>query len=173
VLRPRGMAGVIGHAAGGWLETLPTRSGSPRITPDSLRELSVALSQCLKREEGRGHTCTVEYFSRRDSADGTSNTLMIGEDLPSSNLHCSWPYSHHATGTCAIPLNTGLPREQTAPIDTTPANWVNVYSYRSRHPGGAQSAFDDGSVQFVPQTIDLAIYRALATIDGGEVAQLP
>jgi prepilin-type N-terminal cleavage/methylation domain-containing protein/prepilin-type processing-associated H-X9-DG protein len=105
--------------------------------------------------------------------DGTSNTFMIGEDLPASNLHCSWPYSHHATGTCAIPLNTGIPRPQTTPIDTSPANWINVYSFRSRHPGGAQFALVDGSVQFVPQSIDLNVYRALSTIDGGEVATLP
>ncbi len=41
----------------------------PRITPASIRELSLALSQCLKREEGRGQNCTVEYFRRRDVAD--------------------------------------------------------------------------------------------------------
>lgn len=105
--------------------------------------------------------------------DGTSNTFMIGEDLPESNLHCSWPYSHHATGTCAIPLNTGLPRPTTTPIDTTPANWQNVYSFRSRHPGGGQFSMVDGSVTFISQTVDLAIYRALATIDGGEVAGVP
>jgi prepilin-type N-terminal cleavage/methylation domain-containing protein/prepilin-type processing-associated H-X9-DG protein len=105
--------------------------------------------------------------------DGTTNTFLAGEDLPSSNLHCSWPYAHHATGTCSVPLNTGLPREQTAPIDTTPANWMNVYSFRSRHPGGSQFAMLDGSVHFIAKDIDLAVYRALATIDGGEVAPLP
>jgi prepilin-type N-terminal cleavage/methylation domain-containing protein/prepilin-type processing-associated H-X9-DG protein len=105
--------------------------------------------------------------------DGTSNTFMIGEDLPSSNVHCAWPYSNTATGTCAIPLNTGLPKPTTSPVDTSPANWPNVYSFRSRHPGGGQFAMVDGSVHFVSQTIDLNIYRALATIDGGEVAPLP
>jgi prepilin-type N-terminal cleavage/methylation domain-containing protein/prepilin-type processing-associated H-X9-DG protein len=105
--------------------------------------------------------------------DGTSNTFMIGEDIPSANIHCAWPYSNTATGTCAIPLNTGLPRPQTTPINTTPGNWPNVYSFRSRHPGGGQFAMVDGSVQFVAQTIDLNVYRAIATIDGGEVAALP
>jgi prepilin-type N-terminal cleavage/methylation domain-containing protein/prepilin-type processing-associated H-X9-DG protein len=105
--------------------------------------------------------------------DGTSNTFMIGEDLPDANVHCAWPYSNTATGTCAIPLNTGLPRPQTTPIDTTPGNWVNVYSFRSRHPGGGQFAMVDGSVHFVSQTIDLNVYRAMASINGGEVAILP
>ena len=41
----------------------------PRATPTATRELAVALSQCLRREEGRGHNCTVEYFRRRDGAD--------------------------------------------------------------------------------------------------------
>lgn len=41
----------------------------PRITPDTVRELGVALSNCLRREEGRGHNCTVEYYRRRDDAD--------------------------------------------------------------------------------------------------------
>lgn len=52
-----------------WRKRTGLPASSPRITPDSIRELSVALSQCLKREEGRGHNCTVEYFRRRDSAD--------------------------------------------------------------------------------------------------------
>jgi hypothetical protein len=42
---------------------------TPRITPASVRELSVGLSQCLQREEGRGHKCTVEYFRRGDGTD--------------------------------------------------------------------------------------------------------
>ncbi|HEX4613353.1 MAG TPA: DUF1559 domain-containing protein, partial [Urbifossiella sp.] len=34
--------------------------------------------------------------------DGTSNTLMVGEDIPEQNQWCSWPYSNNAVGTCAI-----------------------------------------------------------------------
>ncbi|MCI0534591.1 MAG: hypothetical protein L0Z50_05130 [Verrucomicrobiales bacterium] len=49
------------------------RSGLPRIqpraTPAATRELAIALSQCLRREEGRGQRCTIEYFRRRDGAD--------------------------------------------------------------------------------------------------------
>lgn len=42
---------------------------TPRITPESVRELGFALSQCLKREEGRGRNCTVEYYRRNDGTD--------------------------------------------------------------------------------------------------------
>ncbi len=106
-----------------------------------------------------------------DIRDGTANTLMLGEDIPDLNVHCAWPYANGATGTCAIPPNTGvLPQYMGASY--TPSNWPNVYSFRSRHSGGLQFAFADGSVRFVSQTLPLALYRNLATIAGGEVGSL-
>ena len=41
-------------------------------------------------------------------------------------------------------------------------------AFRSDHPGGANFAFVDGSVRFVDETIEKAVYQALATRDGGE-----
>jgi prepilin-type processing-associated H-X9-DG protein len=97
--------------------------------------------------------------------DGTSNTFMIGEDIPSLSSWCDWPYANHATGTCAIPPNINLDKKYgVAPAE----HWPNTYSFRSRHPGGLQFAFADGSVRFISQTIPLATYRALSTIQGGE-----
>ena len=43
-----------------------------------------------------------------DITDGTSNTFMLGEDIPSLNCWCAWPYANDATGTCAIPPNVNL-----------------------------------------------------------------
>lgn len=40
---------------------------------------------------------------------------------------------------------------------------------RSYHPGGVQTAFVDGSVSFMPDTIDDATWRSLGTMAGGEV----
>ena len=105
-------------------------------------------------------------------SDGTSNTLMIGEDLIDINTHCGWVRSNHATGTCAIPLNNGLVTGQ--PGFNNPNNWENLYSFRSRHTGGGNFAFADGSVKFIVEAIDLNLYRNLATISGGEAtAPLP
>ena len=42
------------------------------------------------------------------------------------------------------------------------------YSFFSRHPGGGQFAMIDGSVHFVQDSIDITLYRSLATIGGSE-----
>jgi len=47
-----------------------------------------------------------------------------------------------------------------------------VYPARSRHTGGVMHVMGDGSVQFIPSTIDILTYQRLGTANGGEVAVL-
>jgi Protein of unknown function (DUF1559) len=102
-------------------------------------------------------------------SDGTSNTLMIGEDVPALDEWCSWPYANNAYGTCAIPPNVKRPDGSFYPA----GDWQNTWSFRSRHPGGVQFACADGSVHFISDNIALPVYRGLATIRGGEAVSLP
>lgn len=101
--------------------------------------------------------------------DGTAQTLMIGEDVQAKNEWLSWPYANNAHGTCAIPVNVRRPGGG----EYGPGDWPNVSGFRSLHAGGANFALADGSVRFVPNSIELATYRALATVAGGEVATSP
>ncbi len=101
------------------------------------------------------------------SADGLANTLMIGEDIGAVNIHNAWYYANGANGTCAIPLNNGLVAGQ--PGFNSPGNWPYLYSFRSKHPNGANFGLADGSVRYVNQAINLGTYRAAATWTGGEV----
>lgn len=103
----------------------------------------------------------------RDLLDGASNTFAIGEAVPEWSWHTWWYWFNAATATCAVPLNYWRIPEDT--LD----DWFYNYSFMSRHPGGGHFAMGDGSVRFVADGIDLELYRALATIQGGEVAAPP
>ncbi len=39
----------------------------------------------------------------------------------------------------------------------------------SKHPGGANHLFVDGHVQYIKDTVSAYTYRALGTVQGGEV----
>jgi prepilin-type N-terminal cleavage/methylation domain-containing protein/prepilin-type processing-associated H-X9-DG protein len=44
---------------------------------------------------------------------------------------------------------------------------------RSFHPGGVNANYCDGSVSFIANTVDIAVWRAIATRSSGEVAERP
>jgi prepilin-type N-terminal cleavage/methylation domain-containing protein/prepilin-type processing-associated H-X9-DG protein len=99
--------------------------------------------------------------------DGTSNTLMIGEDVPEYDEWNDWWSSNGAIATCAILLNYNEG-------DPGYGDWPNLYSFRSRHSGGIVNfAAADGSVHAVSDSISLLVYRQLATIAGGETVVIP
>jgi prepilin-type N-terminal cleavage/methylation domain-containing protein len=102
--------------------------------------------------------------------DGTSNTYMIGEDVPMLINWNAWPYPNGATGTCAIPPNVGVSVGDPDLGIAGVGRWPTRYSFRSRHPNGVQFALADASVRFVSNNIPLLIYRQMATRAGGESA---
>lgn len=123
-------------------------------------------------DEGDGMLLRSDYDQPRRKAqikDGTSNTLLLGEDVPALNRWVSWPYANNAYGTCAIPPNTRAPGG--GALD--PFDFQNTWGFRSSHPGTLQFALADGSVRTLSDEIDLDLYRALATIAGGETIALP
>jgi prepilin-type N-terminal cleavage/methylation domain-containing protein/prepilin-type processing-associated H-X9-DG protein len=103
--------------------------------------------------------------------DGTSNTFMIGEDIPKLNVHCDWPFFNHAVGTCAIPPNSGMTPGQPGYGNST--DWPDVYSFRSNHTNGLNFAFADGHVQFISEGINMQVYMGLATYNLQEVVSPP
>jgi prepilin-type processing-associated H-X9-DG protein len=98
--------------------------------------------------------------------DGTSNTLIIGEDLPEHNFHSTAYFSNGDWASTSVPLNY-------QPNPPTPTQWWNVHGFRSKHTGGVNFCFGDGSVHFLNDTIDYEMYLDLSTVHGGEIVQLP
>ena len=119
----------------------------------------------------------VEYsWSLVNITDGTSNTFMLGEDLPKDSQWCGcWAYANNTTGTVAIYLNAN----QTAGLganeeNDTNGDWGNNYGFASTHSGGANFAFCDGRVTFISNSINMTTtYRYLATARGGEAVTVP
>jgi prepilin-type N-terminal cleavage/methylation domain-containing protein len=98
-------------------------------------------------------------------ADGTSNTFAIGEAIPAWSNWTWWYCQNAAVATCGVPLNYKRGVEK---LEASAANWNRNYSFYSLHPSGANFGMTDASVRFVPDNIDLVLYRALATTEGGE-----
>lgn len=86
-----------------------------------------------------------------DCTDGTSCTLIISED------------SGFRDGQWINGLNVF---DQAFAINKAPPFENDI---RSKHPGGANGLFTDGSVHFLKETMDLKVLAALCTRAGGEI----
>ncbi len=94
--------------------------------------------------------------------DGTSKTMLIGEDVPLYNWHAMWSFSNGDSCSTYAPLNY-------KPFPPDPATWWDMRGFRSEHPGGAHFCYVDGSVRFLGENVQLQVYRAISTIEGGEI----
>lgn len=103
--------------------------------------------------------------------DGTSNTVIVGESLPAEDANNEfWTATSAASGT-TIPLNWST---KLAVDGFGSTNWNSRLSYaargfKSRHPGGANFLFADGSVKFIKNSINRVTYAAIGSRNGGEV----
>jgi prepilin-type N-terminal cleavage/methylation domain-containing protein/prepilin-type processing-associated H-X9-DG protein len=114
--------------------------------------------------------------------DGTSNTLLNSELLQtrsSNDLRSEWWNDSSCQFMTYITPNSTVPDSLEAYCVSNPAQnepCVTGGSYniqflgsRSRHPGGVNSLFADGSVKFIKSTVSLPIWQALGSIQGAEV----
>ena len=100
--------------------------------------------------------------------------------------HTEWAngHSHHSGFTTAATPNARITTTLTSPSEATYPNMdyasrqegssatqpsYSLVTSRSYHTGIVNSALVDGSVRTISQNIDLRVWRALGTRDGGEV----
>jgi len=115
-----------------------------------------------------------------DITDGTSNTAAVGERYrysqdPGTNGHGGWgifalgsPYAQNGhnlfSGSTWLPFNPVIPNPAS---DTT-----HLIGFSSRHTGGVNFVFFDGSVRFVSDATSQTVRTAIGTHRGGEVFTL-
>jgi prepilin-type N-terminal cleavage/methylation domain-containing protein/prepilin-type processing-associated H-X9-DG protein len=113
--------------------------------------------------------------------DGTSNTLLVGERPPDADQYWGWwfagagPDPYFGAGdvtlgtaeriqvgdTCA-PSN---PRSRYKAADKTEED---TWHFWSAHEGGAHFLLADGSVRFIPYSLDQSVFQNLGTRSKGE-----
>lgn len=113
-------------------------------------------------------------------SDGLSNTLLVGEVLPQEHDHFSdgsWQRYNGGTSHAATlpPINTRTDNRKPWPCtsDRDFSNWNVAWGFKSRHTGGANFLFGDGTVRFVQQNIDHRTYQLLGCRNDGQPVTLP
>ena len=141
--------------------------------------------------ENGGPFCEDIARSLRDFRDGTSNTVVAsevraGQDDVSDDgsldyrgfwstgmmgagyLHRDTPNSSVLDADCTLSYACGNPAVWPAPCANT-CGYDNMRATaRSHHPGGVNVVFADGHADFYGDTVNLAIWQALATIADGD-----
>jgi prepilin-type N-terminal cleavage/methylation domain-containing protein/prepilin-type processing-associated H-X9-DG protein len=113
-----------------------------------------------------------------ECTDGTSNTLLLGESLPSTNAHMlfGWYTSYGSQlSTTIIPINYPISEYDTSWCGSASAGPAHsrfnnnvAWGFRSRHRGGANFTFVDGSVHFLKQSIDHKTFQLLGCKNDGQ-----
>jgi prepilin-type processing-associated H-X9-DG protein len=140
-----------------------------------------------KRTAGNQYVVEPYTLGLQQILDGTSKTILLGEanygiqefewDERCPQLAGSprwgdqtwaegyWIYSWGHIDWRAYE-KSGLRSYNASTMVTEYSRTMRVF--RSDHPGGAQFVFLDGSVRFVPETVEYPVLRALVTRAGGE-----
>ena len=150
-------------------------------------------SQTRMRDVRDGSTNTVFYSESLIGSGASGSTLGAVRGTPEFDLVMAW---NATAATCDDSAGGFCNADSSSVVFTRGKAWADgavgdsgynhrhgpnsdlsdCYSRyaaykaaRSRHPGGVNVALGDGSVRFVSETIDLTIWRNLASIGGGEV----
>jgi prepilin-type N-terminal cleavage/methylation domain-containing protein/prepilin-type processing-associated H-X9-DG protein len=106
--------------------------------------------------------------------DGTSNTILIGEALPEQDSNSEiWGVTAASMGT-TLPINLKTADDCSndggfGGLKFTSRCTYAIKGFKSKHPGGANFLFADGTVKFLKQTLNKYTYAALGSRAGGEV----
>ena len=149
--------GSMGFTNGGWRDC-------PR-KPIGTGPWSFAW-ETAKANGGNGVFCYRGALNLADIPDGTSNTVLLTEDMHWTDYNNREAISDDAAWGNPLACITTLQNQ---------INYRDIqgdrrcHGWSSMHTGGAQCALADGSVRFVSENLDQNVQRGIATRAGGEV----
>jgi prepilin-type processing-associated H-X9-DG protein len=98
------------------------------------------------------------------------NTSSLQQNSPGSALSVTHLGTYWWMGlTSSGRFNTAMPPNSKFCTQGNENYWAQAFGTSSRHPGGVNLAFADGSVKFIKNTISPAIFWAIGSRNGGEV----
>lgn len=168
------------------------RLGEPQISSNGVRAAFtdyVGLSVVAPSDRGRiGLPCAfhdVPGLRTSDVRDGSSTTILLAERPPPANFSAGWWYPNLRFQDYVGPniaMTIGSDFGYFNPTDCASGDWTfspgrldnpcDRNHLWSLHRGGANFCFMDGSVRFLSYSARELVV-ALATINGGEVVELP
>jgi prepilin-type N-terminal cleavage/methylation domain-containing protein/prepilin-type processing-associated H-X9-DG protein len=107
-------------------------------------------------------------------SDGLSHTISMGEVRIGCSEHAAegWAWTHSGNGLISTltPINFDSCNESDdSNLDCASwATWSSALGFKSPHPGGAQFLMGDGSVHFIPDSVDMTTYNRLGGKADGE-----
>ena len=181
---PTGYFGMTSYVASGG--THSTYFRDPLMQDDGMFFMTGVDSQPETFQQFLEDDAVPAKFS--DVLDGTSHTMLFGERFhydpvfdrklfnhPTQFSRYSikgwgaWGWTGGGNGTTHVFASTRSPLNYQTPEDA-PASYASVNermsAFGSAHTGGANFAFTDGSVQFLSDSINMVLYRALSTKRG-------
>ncbi len=189
-----GMAG--GDGAFAWHQTESGRSVRPRpaLVTDG-QSHTVAMSEKLVMPPGgawsrhhsfwySGYNALMGYPNNRESQIPPDEMMDVCRLTPDDPV--SWhPYAGQSWSQRFFPFvlynhvappNSSIP--DCTPWSGFPNSWIyrsiesptgGMFTARSWHSGGVNVLYLDGHVAFISDSVDLAVWRGMASIDGGEL----
>jgi prepilin-type N-terminal cleavage/methylation domain-containing protein len=168
-----------------WLNAAPPTCSASPIVPGATTTKLAAITDgtsntLLVSETLQGvDQSTTQYdlrgFIQYGSSTGFSALLPPNSPLPddlNSASYCSYPFGTNPP----CEYRGGSPPSPLAMVTfvdpsgaTTSTRTGDQYGARSRHPGGVNAVNCDGSVHFYKNTINVTVWRALASTRGGEI----
>lgn len=137
--------------------------------------LTVTTAQLL------GSVTMPKFVKFVDVHDGLSNTVLFSETVQGKNgdlrgfawwhggCHFETYVSPNSSQPDQMELSDYCVAAANPPCSVASTSYAQIIAARSQHPNGVGAAMCDGSVAFISDNVNLDVWRALGTANGGEI----